>query len=635
MTDPTTPTFAELNLEARLLSALEKLGFTSPTAIQAAAIPPLREGRDVIGRARTGSGKTAAYALPMLERINASTGHVRALILAPTRELALQVTSAIRELAQDLPVRVVTVYGGAPYPPQLSALSKGVPIVVGTPGRVLDHMDRGSLDLSKLELLVLDEADEMLRMGFIEAVETVVQACPPDRQIALLSATMPPDIQRIAKGHLRDPIALQLNDNGPDVAHIEQMWVRVPQRHKLEALQRLLMTGPDGATVVFVRTRKACAEIADALAEDGIAAEALHGDMAQAARERVVQRLRAGRLKVIIATEVAARGLDIDHVNRVVNFDIPDDLNAYVHRIGRTARAGREGEAITLVSASQRRRIGDYARKLGVTIRKVEVPSDDDILRYRLRQLREELQYADAHADIEGAKAWLRSISDDNAETMAEIGVAAVAHLAAMRGLDLRPLLREGGLRAAPDEEARPRPHTKVVATNPADDHRRRAAAPDSTRRDDDAEAPSDRGERAPRQEREPAPRDDSGGTKRPTRSARPDAPPEPDGAPVVLFLSMGARQGLRPGDIVGALVNQAGLPAEPIGRIVVEAHKAFVELPASLAEHLLRDFSTMELRNQEVRVVRAHPGSLPDFGPTKRRRGAPGPKRFKGRKRR
>ena len=436
-----TPTFADLGLDERLLDALDKLGFESPTPIQAEAIPPLLAGRDVIGRARTGSGKTAAYGLPLLHRISESTGAVRALVLAPTRELALQVTDAIRDLARRLPVRVVTIYGGAPYEPQLRALARGVPIVVGTPGRVLDHMERGSLDLSSIEMLVLDEADEMLRMGFIDAVETVIAACPDDRQVALLSATMPDDIRRIAAGHLHDPVELALQDDGPRVDHIDQQWIRVPQRGKLDALERLLQTGPPGATLVFARTRKGCAEVADTLTRWGVAADALHGDLTQAARERVVHRLRAGGLRVVIATDVAARGIDVDHIGRVINLDLPDDTETYVHRIGRTARAGREGEAITLVTSSQRKRMGDIARTLGIAIRKAQVPTDADIAQHQRRTLRTDPR-ARAH--------------DARAGAGHDLGARpARAGLVGLRGRCRRRVPPRGGRRHRPESPSR------------------------------------------------------------------------------------------------------------------------------------------------------------------------------------
>ncbi len=490
------------------------------------------EGRDVIGRARTGSGKTAAYGLPLLQRIQKSTGVVRSLILAPTRELALQITEALRDLARDLPVQVVTIYGGAPYGPQLRALNSGVPIVVGTPGRVLDHMKRGSLNLSHVELLVLDEADEMLRMGFIDAVEEVVASCPEERQVALLSATMPDDIRRVAAGHLRDPVELQLGDDRPRVDHVSQCWIRVAHRDKLEVLGRLLRVSPPGATLVFVRTRAGCAEVADALSQMGIGADALHGDMAQPARERVVARLRAGAIDVVCATDVAARGIDVEHIGRVVNLDMPDEAEVYVHRIGRTARAGREGEAVTLVTSRERQRLVRFSRQLGIRIEQRNVPTDADIARHGHRRLAAILGRVRGEGDLAPAEEWMSQLVEEG-WTVGEIAAAAVQQLATMSDIDLRP---------APPEPVRV--------------------------------------------ERVPPPRDVSG-------------------AHIPVFLPIGDRHGVRPGDIVGALANEVGIPTEHIGRIAIEHRKSFVGLPQSVAEHLV-NFGELEIRGHQIKPALA-----------------------------
>ncbi|HJL49182.1 MAG TPA: DEAD/DEAH box helicase, partial [Polyangiaceae bacterium LLY-WYZ-15_(1-7)] len=356
----TAGAFDAFGFDPRIVHALGAIGFDAPTPIQAEAMPPLLEGRDVIGRARTGSGKTAAFGLPLLQRVVATarpdSDGVRALVLTPTRELALQVTKALRSFAEGLPIEMVTVYGGAAYGPQLKALRRGVPIVVGTPGRVLDHVERGTLDLSALELLVLDEADEMLRMGFFEDVERVFERAPDSRQVALFSATMPPPIQAVAENRLPDPIEVQVEDSALSVDHIEQRGILVPERHKLDALERLLAAEPLTGAIVFCRTRAGCAETADALAKRGLSVDALHGDLNQAARERVLMRFRAGRLQVVVATDVAARGIDVDTVSHVITYDLPPAPEEYVHRIGRTGRAGRDGVAISLVTPRERGR---------------------------------------------------------------------------------------------------------------------------------------------------------------------------------------------------------------------------------------------------------------------------------------
>ncbi|HMR73488.1 MAG TPA: DEAD/DEAH box helicase, partial [Polyangiaceae bacterium] len=339
MPPPEPIKFADFEIDPRLIATVQELGFDEPTPIQAQAIPDLLRGHDIIGRARTGSGKTAAFGLPLLERVKEGSAGVQALVLTPTRELAVQVTKALSSYATKLPVRLVTLYGGVAYGPQLSALRKGVSVVVGTPGRVLDHMHKGTLDISKLEMLVLDEADEMLRMGFIDDVEEVLSQCPVDRQIALFSATLPPPIRTIANKYLNGPIEVQVEQRAHTTKHITQRWLVVPQAHKLDALSRVLADQPHGATLIFARTRAGCADTAAALSARGFAVDALHGDLNQSARELVLNRLRNGRLDTVVATDVAARGLDLEPFNHLVNLDLPTELESYVHRIGRTGRA--------------------------------------------------------------------------------------------------------------------------------------------------------------------------------------------------------------------------------------------------------------------------------------------------------
>lgn len=428
MTDPDSANdFTAFGLDARLLEAIAGLGFETPTPIQNDAMPPMLQGRDLIGRARTGSGKTAAFGLPLLERLKEGGNHVRALVLAPTRELALQVTEAIRSYATKLPVRIVTVYGGASYGPQLKALARGVPIVVGTPGRVLDHLDRGTLDLSQLEVLVLDEADEMLRMGFLEDVERVLDASPTEKQIALFSASMPEPIRRVASKHLKEPLEIQVESHALTVEHIEQRAVRVPDRYKLEALVRILRVEPPGASLVFARTRASCAEIADTLAQRGVSVDALHGDLNQAARERVLGRLRSGRLDLVIATDVAARGIDVEHLARVINFDLPRDAETYVHRIGRTGRAGRKGVAISFVTPREQRNLGWLEKRLKVKIAPMAVPSDADIQRAQLRWLEKTVRAGQPNPAVRELLDRLTTEGDDTlAQTL--LSLLAAAH---------------------------------------------------------------------------------------------------------------------------------------------------------------------------------------------------------------
>src|SRR5690606_26649784 len=343
--------FTDLALPEPLLRALADVGYESPSPIQAATIPPLLEGRDMIGQAQTGTGKTAAFALPILAQIDPNARKPQALVLAPTRELAIQVAEAFQKYATHLPgFHVLPIYGGQSYYPQLQALKRGVQVVVGTPGRVIDHLDRGSLDLSELRCLVLDEADEMLRMGFIDDVESVLKKTPETRQVALFSATMPQQIRRIAQTYLKEPVEVAIKNKTSTSANIRQRYWAVSGVQKLDALTRILEAEPFDAMIVSARTKLGTDELAGKLAARGISAAAINGDVQQAQREKTIQNLKDGRIDVLVATDVAARGLDVDRISHVLNYDIPYDTESYVHRIGRTGRAGRKGEAILFVA---------------------------------------------------------------------------------------------------------------------------------------------------------------------------------------------------------------------------------------------------------------------------------------------
>jgi ATP-dependent RNA helicase DeaD len=425
--------FLEIGLDPRLAQAVGRLGFAEPTPIQTAAIPPLLAGRDVLGGARTGSGKTAAFGLPLLQKI-AEGGSQRALVLTPTRELALQITEALRTFAKQLPVRICAIYGGAPLPPQVRALEAGASVIVGTPGRIIDHMERGSLHLETVEFVVLDEADEMLRMGFIEDVERIVKAVPKTAQAALFSATMPEAIRKIANSWMNNPVELRVESTALTTEHIEQSVVFTPVTHKIPALARLLRAEAGVTTLVFTRTRAACAETADALAREGIAVDALHGDLQQAARERVVSRLRSGRLAVVIATDVAARGLDVEHIELVVNLDLPGDAETYVHRIGRTGRAGRAGRAISLVRPGERRRVEQLRRVLRANFTERPVPSDADI-QARQRVLAGARLAQEKTGELEGARAWVAQLVAQGWDPQ-ELAAAALSRWGALQGMD-------------------------------------------------------------------------------------------------------------------------------------------------------------------------------------------------------
>ena len=656
------PTFADLGLSAPILQTLAELGFAAPTPIQLAAIPLLRAGRDVIGRARTGSGKTAAFGLPLLERVAAGIAakggpapkSPRALILAPTRELALQVTDALRQLGEGLGLSLLTVYGGASYTPQLRGLQRGAAVVVGTPGRLIDLLERGALVLDAVEVVVLDEADEMLAMGFVEDARRLLDATPPDRQVALFSATMPPPIRAIAESTLRDPATVQVDGGRPVVDHIAQRWMAVPQQHKAEALWRLLRAEPSDATLVFVRTRVGCDEVVETLALHGVDALALHGDMAQSAREQVLGRLRDERVRVVVATDVAARGLDVDHLGHVVNFDLPDNAEVYTHRIGRTGRAGRAGRATTLVAGSQWQRFLAMASHVRADVDEVRPPDDATIALEQRRALVEELLagmtgggpvgagravggagargggdagegevapaapgFDDARMAV--ARRWVVEIGAERGLSAEEFAALALVRIADARGIALlgdvdralpvwapdRPQLRH--LRAGRVElPQRPGP----VAPAP------RAPAPRA------AEANAPRGPAAP--ERRPV---EDRGPSRPAPAPPPGrerpAMPQPrrssevgpsfaerDVDHVELFVPVGANRGVTPSDLVGAIASAGDLPGWAIGKIRIHDKVSFVALPAAAAEQLLERTELLSLRGMRVAVLRARPAA-------------------------
>jgi ATP-dependent RNA helicase DeaD len=538
------PAFTEFGLADEIQTAVAKIGFENATPIQAATIPTVLSGQDIIAKARTGSGKTAAFGLPMLERLKDGGPLPRGLILAPTRELALQVTEALRSFAKKLPIRIVTIYGGAPYPPQLKALRNGATIVVGTPGRVIDHMERGSLDLQNIEMFVLDEADEMLRMGFIEPVEQVLKNLPSDRQIALFSATMPPAIQDVAKRFLTEPETIEVESTSLTVDHIEQYWIRSPARKKLDDLVRLLLADPSGYTLIFCRTRRGCAEVADTLTKRGVAADAIHGDLNQAARERVINRMRAKSLNVLVATDVAARGIDVSHLTRVINFDYPGSAETYTHRIGRTGRAGAKGLAITLITPTEQRKLRFLKKAVQYDIQEMDPPSNAEIAAQQRNLLWAEVETVLTTEDLVHELAWLHEITDNSEIDPISIAAAAIQMLNQSRGVDLAP----------------PKPEPK-------------------RKRKDNREGPESRQKRANR------------GPKDAEEVARVNE--------VEIFIGVGKFAGVRPGDIVGAFANEFNVSGADIGRVMLFDKNAFIGLPRAVAEQVLNAHDKVTIRGR------------------------------------
>jgi ATP-dependent RNA helicase DeaD len=424
---PAPSAFAALGLPEALCDAVVSLGFDTPTPIQSAAIPHLLDGRDIVGVAGTGTGKTAAFGLPLLAAVDPSLSRVQALVLAPTRELALQVSQAIESFAAPLGgIQVVAVYGGAPYLPQKRAIVAGAQVVVGTPGRVIDHIERGSLRLDKVAFLVLDEADEMLRMGFAEDVEQILSSAASNRQTALFSATMPPAIKSVANKHLRSPLHVDVPTARRASAQVTHRYVWVPHRQKTAALRRVLQVSDTAATIVFVRTRETAEQVGSELIEHGLSAAYLSGDVAQPERERIVERLRSGALDVVVATDVAARGLDVDRIGLVVNLDLPTESEAYVHRTGRTGRAGRDGEAWTFVTPAEQGRLRRIEQALRLSMIESTVPTADQVARARSgRLLDQALAYAGP--DLDRYRDTVRDLLADHDPEVLLAKVVAVA----------------------------------------------------------------------------------------------------------------------------------------------------------------------------------------------------------------
>ncbi|MEZ4221527.1 MAG: DEAD/DEAH box helicase [Polyangiaceae bacterium] len=609
-TEPTT--FSDFELDPRIVTTVTGLGYETPTPIQEQAIPHLLSGRDIIGRARTGSGKTAAFGLPLLERVKEGPQQVAALVLTPTRELAVQVATALAGYSKQLPVRLVTLYGGVAYGPQLAALRRGVSVVVGTPGRVLDHMARGRLDISALQLLVLDEADEMLRMGFIDDVEQVLASCPPERQIALFSATLPPPIKKIATSYLHDPIEVQVEERAHTTSHIEQRWLLVPQAHKLDALARVLADQPHGATLIFARTRAGAADAAAALAAQGLEVDALHGDLSQNAREQVLARLKGGRLFAVVATDVAARGLDVEQLTHVVNLDLPTDLDTYVHRIGRTGRAGRAGLATSLVTPMERGRLNRFARVLDTPLSQAPVPTDYEIARRRSAGLMAEVERALSLPASETVDTLSKELLERG--TPQAVVSALLTALAQARGVDLdSPASRE------PPAWARASAKKYDDRGWKADRGRGRSkeAAGSKAKRDGERGAKEQRGAPRGAKEQRGAQRDardrkpERSNAKKPygmgaatsPKSGRRGGEPE-----VELFLPAGESSGVRPQDVVGALAGDLGIPTEAIGRIEIERGHTLVSVPKELGKMLLDGEAGVRLRGRWVSIGKARP---------------------------
>ncbi|MDP6962911.1 MAG: DEAD/DEAH box helicase [Planctomycetota bacterium] len=547
--------FSELGLPVKMVASLEEFGYESPSPIQAEAIPHLLEKRDIIGQAQTGTGKTAAFALPILANLDIEQRHPQVLVLAPTRELAIQVSESFQKYARSIPgFHVLPIYGGQAYQHQLRPLKKGVHVVVGTPGRVLDHIKRGTLKLDKLTTLVLDEADEMLRMGFIEDVNFVLENCPEGRQIALFSATMPKEIKKIADTYLQSAAEVKIRVKQSTADTINQRYSIVTGRKKIDALGRLLEFEKVDAMIVFVRTKNATTITAEQLEARGYAAAALNGDVPQAQREQIIKRLKKGALDIIVATDVAARGLDVERVSHVVNYDAPTDPEAYVHRIGRTGRAGATGEAILFVTPREKRLLRMLEKVTRASIAPMKMPTTDEINEQRIERFKAEITDVIAEDKLEFNLRLVDSYLTDHPETEAVNVAAALAFIAQGK----KPFL---------------------VSKN------------EMVKSEKFAPERNQRQERQPRQSR-----DKKKGNKVEKTS---------ESGMERFRIEIGHRDQIRPGSIVAVIAKTSGLQGKHIGRIEIYDRFATVDLPTGMPDDILDDLGHVKINNRALRMSR------------------------------
>ena len=533
MTTNVDITFKDLNLPDTILQALDKVGYEKPSPIQAESIPLLLDGHDLLGQAQTGTGKTAAFALPMLAQIDSDLTHPQLLVLAPTRELAIQVAEAFQVYASfSRKIKVLPVYGGQSYDNQIRQLKRGVQVVVGTPGRVIDHIKRGTLKLDQLRFLVLDEADEMLRMGFIDDVEWILSHAPEERQTALFSATMPEPIRKITKRYLNDPKQVKIASKVSTASTIRQRYCQVAGHHKLEALTRIMEVEEFDGMIIFVRTKTATVELADKLSARGYDVEPLNGDIPQKSRERTVEKLKQGKVDILVATDVVARGLDVERVSHVINFDIPYDTESYVHRIGRTGRAGREGDAILFISHREKRLLFAIEKTTKQSIEPMKIPSISQLNETRLSRFKTSVIEAIEGDEIESLIPVIESIQEET-EASPEVIMAALAKIA--QG-DEPLILKESD---RPDITSKPQRN--------------------------------DRGDRGPRDR---GGRDDRRGKRQRSK---------PEAGMQRYRIDVGHAHGAKPGNIVGAIANEAKIDSKHIGAIEIHDHFSTVDLPEGM----------------------------------------------------
>ncbi|MBC8520008.1 MAG: DEAD/DEAH box helicase [Gammaproteobacteria bacterium] len=583
------PAFDALGISPAVLKAITEIGYESPSPIQAEAIPPLLEGRDILGQAQTGTGKTAAFALPLLSRIDLKLRKPQVLVLAPTRELAIQVSEAFQRYAQQLKgFHVVPIYGGQDYRQQLRALDRGVHVVVGTPGRVMDHMRRGSLKLNSLQCLVLDEADEMLRMGFIDDVEWVLEQLPENHQTALFSATMPNAISRIAKKYLKDPALVSIKGKTTTVESVRQRYWMVSGLHKMDALTRILEVEETDGIIIFVRTKIITTEIAEKLSARGFAAEAINGDIPQKLREQTINKLKSGKLDILVATDVAARGLDVPRISHVINYDVSYDTESYVHRIGRTGRAGRKGDAILFIAPREKRMLHAIERATRQKIEQMDLPSNEVINDRRIAKFKQRI--TDTIAKEEDLEFYGKIIESYRIEH--DIPALEIAAALANMFQGDTPLLVKNQERKRRNEKSRHEGRSRERADS--------------------------RVERGKKQRRESSRRE-------PLQAGRER-----------FRLAVGSAHEVKADNIVGAIANVAGLFNEDIGKVEIHEQYSTVDLPEGMPRDIFRELRKTWVCGQKLEISRIG-GEDSGNQPPRKRRGdkTGGKKKQQGAKRR
>lgn len=604
-------TFSELGLPEALVTRLASVGYEAPSPIQAATIPALMQGRDVLGTAQTGTGKTAAFALPAIARLRPNDNRVQVLVLTPTRELAIQVAEAFQTYATEVPgFRVLPIYGGQPYGPQLQGLRRGVQVVVGTPGRVKDHLERGTLSLDAVQAVVLDEADEMLRMGFVEEVDIILSRAPATRQVALFSATMPSSVRRIAQTHLKDPVEVNIAAKTRTAADVNQRYWYVAGTHKMEALTRILEAETFDAMIIFARTKAMTTELAEKLQARGFAAAALNGDMPQSERERTVERLKNRQLDIAVATDVAARGLDVERISHVLNYDIPTDTESYIHRIGRTGRAGRSGEAILFVAPREKHLLRLIEKATRQPITEMRLPTVAAVNAKRMDKFKQSIADTLASGGSDAFRPILEDMVREQGVSLLDIACALAA-----KAQGKTPLLM------SPDAEIAPRPPQPRDDTSGRPVHARPADAHAGNKRPD-----------------KPRP-----GQSRPAHT--------PEEGMARYRIEVGRQHGVQPGQIVGAIANEADIDSQHIGRIEIAEDHSLVDLPEGMPKPVQKVLAKAWVCGQrlQIRPVEAgdvaatpykpkfdgkskpqhKPGGKPDFKPgAKKFTKKPGPPR-------